>query len=59
MIFAKSSYPLMRKEVVSMRKLKIAGAILSILFGIFGIVDGASTIKEDMELQNLYKRKED
>ena len=27
-------------------KLKIVGAVLSILFGIFGICDGAGTLKE-------------
>lgn len=33
-------------------KLKIVGAVLSILFGIFGIVDGATTLKD-------LKKKED
>ena len=35
-----------------MKKLKIAGAVLSILFGIFGIADGASTIKEQCKKDN-------
>jgi len=35
-----------------MKKLKIAGAVLSILFGIFGVVDGATTIKEQCKKEN-------
>lgn len=38
--------PLWKGGIRMSNKLKIVGAVLSILFGIFGIADGATTLKE-------------
>lgn len=42
----------MERRLTMNNKLKIVGAVLSILFGIFGIADGATTLKD-------LKKKED
>ena len=50
--FAKIPRPIMERRLTMNNKLKIVGAVLSILFGIFGIADGATTLKD-------LKKKED